>query len=230
MHARTRARARTHTHLVSGDKDPSEDAPWCVLCDNLVSGLSSLSYAIIFHSWRLFLAFLTFFTSRVVPSIRFCSWRPRRKASVPRQREGKERVSAVGTAVVSQGCRQGGPLSITPGSRTSWHPHPTQTQPREQKPTDLTPTRRSYCAAVSRIAYHHFWLRILTSLGWSFFSVYDTSRTILYTRNTCPLHTETSFPSLYCSDLLMYNYLPQNICVQFQKDYFRIFEWTLQLA
>ena len=119
MHAHAHARTHTHTHLVSGDKDPSEDAPWCALCDNLVSGLSSLSYAIIFHSWRLFLAFLTFFTSRVVPSIRFCSWRPRRKASVPRQREGKEQVSAVATAAVSLGCRQGGPLSITPGSRTS---------------------------------------------------------------------------------------------------------------
>lgn len=83
----------THTHLVSGDRDPSEDAPWYTLWDSLLSGLSSLSYAIILHSWRLFLAFLTFFTSRVVPSIRFCSWCAGRESKhAETEGKGKEQV------------------------------------------------------------------------------------------------------------------------------------------
>lgn len=90
--------ARTRTHLVSGDRDPSEDAPWYTLWDNLLSGLSSLSYAIIFHSWRLFLAFLTFFTSRVVPSIRFCSWRPGKESKHAKtEGRGKRQLEAVTT-------------------------------------------------------------------------------------------------------------------------------------
>ena len=86
----------THTHLVSGDRDPSEDAPWYTLWDSLLSGLSSLSYAIILHSWRLFLAFLTFFTSRVVPSIRFCSWCPGREGKHAKtEGRGKQKLNAV---------------------------------------------------------------------------------------------------------------------------------------
>lgn len=98
----------THTHLVSGDRDPSEDAPWYTLWDSLLSGLSSLSYAIILHSWRLFLAFLTFFTSRVVPSIRFCSWCPGRESKHAKtEGKGKEQVKCSCNArETSLVCRQ----------------------------------------------------------------------------------------------------------------------------
>lgn len=84
--------AMTHTHRVSGDRDPSEDAPWWTLWDNLLSGLSCLSYAIIFH-YHLFLAFLTFFTSRVVPSIGFCSWCPgKERKHAKTEGTGKQQV------------------------------------------------------------------------------------------------------------------------------------------
>lgn len=69
-------------HLFSGDMEPSDDPPLCTVCPCRRSGLSSLSKAIMFHSWRLFRAFRTFFTSLCsVPSTqRFCSCSRCRKA------------------------------------------------------------------------------------------------------------------------------------------------------